>query len=89
LSAVRKLGEKTQLRVQKLLNDMRSQYDDLEIQKQIDELQEKLDRQRDAMKRHLAKEVESKSQKPKTEENSEPKPPLVLSDGTKFDPFSI
>lgn len=60
-----RLGEKTQSKIQKLLDHMRLHYDDLETQKQIDELQEKLDRQRDAMKRRLAKKtVEPKVEPP-------------------------
>lgn len=65
LLGIRRLGEKTQLSAQKILNQMRDQYEeDMEIQKQIDELQERLDRQRDLMKRRLANKEVNTEEKP-------------------------
>ena len=93
LLCIGRLGEKTQLKCQKLIDQMRAQYTDLDTQREIDELQEKLNRQRDAMKRRLAKvDAEPKNNKrTKIEEKPDPKPPTptVLSNGEPFDPFAI
>jgi hypothetical protein len=68
LTGVQRLGEKTIAWCQRLINSMRDQYSDLEVQKEIDALQERLDRQRELLKRRLsrdeAKEEETRPKKP-------------------------
>ncbi len=57
LTGTRQLGEKTQFWTQKLIFAMRDQYPGLEEQKQLDVLQERLDRQRDLLVKRQAREA--------------------------------
>jgi len=77
LLGIRQLGEKTQLWCQRLIYAMREQYDDIEIHKELDGLQERLDRQKELLKRRLGRK--------EAEEQEEPvaKPSLVLAPGEK------
>lgn len=69
LLGVRQLGEKTQAWCQRLIYAMRDQYaGDLVIQTEIDTLQERLDKQRELLKRRLARKAEAAQEKqPKIE----------------------
>jgi hypothetical protein len=71
LLGVRQLGEKTQLWCQRLLYSMRDDYQAVEEQKRLDVLQEKLDRQKELLKRRLSREEQElqEQRKKKTEPN--------------------
>jgi hypothetical protein len=55
LTGIHRLGEKTQVWCQRLIYSMREQYSDLETQKELDVLQERLDHQKELLKKRLAR----------------------------------
>jgi hypothetical protein len=57
LTGIHRLGEKTQMWCQRLIYAMREQYTDIETQKEIDALQERLDRQKELLKKRLARDT--------------------------------
>ena len=73
LTGIHRLGEKTQSWCQRLIYSMREQYSDLETQKEIDALQDRLDRQKDLLKKRLARDT-AKDRDQKTKSTPVPAP---------------
>lgn len=53
LTGTQRLGEKTIMWTQRLINECRDQYQDADIHKDLDLIQERLDRQRELLKRRI------------------------------------
>jgi hypothetical protein len=66
LSGIQRLGEKTQMWVQRMIDSCRDQYSDLEVQKEIDALQDRLDRQKGLLKKRLARDPNHNSDREST-----------------------
>jgi hypothetical protein len=73
LTGVQRLGEKTQMWCQRLIYAMREQYSDIDIQRELDDLQERLDRQKELLKRRLSRQ-ESKEQAEQAEQTKKKYP---------------
>lgn len=89
LTGVQRLGEKTQLWCQRLLYSMRDQYQGPEEQRQLDVLQERLDHQKELLRRRLARK-EAEDQGDETKKMPEQNSPSTstLRPGA-IDPFSV
>jgi hypothetical protein len=78
LTGVQKLGEKTQLWCQRLIYAMREQYDDIEIQRELDELQARLDHQKELLKRRLSREEKEVQKQERKAESQTPSTSVLL-----------
>ena len=88
LTGVRSLGEKTQMWIQRLIYSMREQYIDIEIQRELDDLQTRLDRQKELLKRRLSREEQEVQEQQGKKSELKPSSASALLPGA-IDPFSV